>query len=107
VKTAEVATPLALVVAVFTPPAKEPVAPVVGAVNVTVTPLVGDPPVVTVATSSAENAAPTVALCGVPLVAVMDSTGGGGVVELELLQPVRKTTVEKIKVKKLRAKKLR
>src|SRR5579863_6140118 len=45
VNTAEVATPLALVVAVFTPPAKVPVAPEAGAVKVTVTPVVGDPPV--------------------------------------------------------------
>lgn len=62
VKTAEVATPLALVVAVLTPPANVPLAPVDGAVKVTITPLVGDPPVVTVATSEPENAAFTVAV---------------------------------------------
>ena len=85
------ATPLELVFAVFTPPAKLPVAPVVGVANVTVTPLAGDPPLVTVATSGAPNAAPTVALCGVPLVAVIETTGGGGGgVGLELLQPARK-----------------
>ena len=79
--------------------ANVPLAPVVGAVNVTVTPLVGVPPVVTVATRGFVNAAPTAALCGVPLVAVIDTVGGGGVVVvLELLlQLVRKVKVEKIK----------
>jgi hypothetical protein len=62
VKIAEVATPLALVVAVLTPPANVPLAPVDGAVKVTTTPLVGEPPVVTVATNGAENAAFTVAV---------------------------------------------
>ena len=57
VKTAEVATPLASVVAVFTP-------------------LAGDPFDMTVATSGAANAVPTVAVCGVPLVAAIDSTTG-------------------------------
>jgi hypothetical protein len=94
-----------LVVAVFKPPAKVPVAPVVGAVKVTVTPVVGDPPVVTVATSGAANATPTAALCGVPLVTAMDSTGGGGV-ELELLQPVRKNKFEAINAEKIKARKL-
>jgi hypothetical protein len=105
VKTAEVATPLALVVAVFTPPAKVPVAPEAGAVKVTVTPVVGDSPVVTVATSGAANAAPTAALCAVPLVTAMASTGGGGV-ELELLQPVRKNKFDPIKAVKMMARKL-
>jgi len=107
VKTADVATPLELVVAVFAPPAKLPVAPVVGAVNVTVTPLAGDPPLITVATSGAANAVPTVALCGVPLVAAMDTTGGGGGGELELLQPARKARVEKTNADKIRATELR
>ena len=107
-KTADVATPLELVVAVFAPPAKLPVAPVVGAVNVTVTPLAGDPPLITVATSGAANAAPTVALCGVPLVAAMNTTGGGGGgVELELLQPARKARVEKTNDDRIGARKLR
>jgi hypothetical protein len=88
VNTAEVATPLALVVAVLTPPANVPLAPVcAGAVNVTVTPLAGDPPDVTVATSGFVNAAPTVALCPDPLVATIDTTGGA---EFELLQPGKK-----------------
>jgi len=63
--------PLEFVVAcaVVEPPAKVPLAPEEGAVNVTVTPLVGMPPVVTVATRGRANAVFTFALCGVPLVA--------------------------------------
>jgi hypothetical protein len=50
VNTAAVATPLAFVVAVFTPPANVPLAPDPGAVNVTTTPFTGLPyPSVTVA----------------------------------------------------------
>jgi hypothetical protein len=70
VKTAEVTTPLAFVVAVFTPPANVPLAPEAGGVNVTTTPLTGLLPAsVTVATRGAANAVPMVALCGLPLVA--------------------------------------
>jgi len=70
VNTADVATPLALVVAVFTPPAKVPLAPVVGGVNVTTTPLTGlFPASVTVATSGAAKAVLIAALCPEPLVA--------------------------------------
>jgi len=69
VNVAEVATPLALVVAVFTPPAKVPLAPLVGGVNVTTTPLTGlFPESVTVATSGAPNAVLIGALCPDPLV---------------------------------------
>jgi hypothetical protein len=72
VNAAEVATPLALVVAVSTPPANVPLAPVVGTSNVTSAPLTGFMlPSTTVATSGAANAALTVALCGVPLVAAI------------------------------------
>jgi hypothetical protein len=72
VKVAEVATPLALVVAVLTPPANVPLAPLAGALKVTVTPLTGLPPLsFTVATRGAAKAALIVALCGVPLVAAM------------------------------------
>jgi hypothetical protein len=102
VNVVEVATPLALVVAVvvFVPFAKVPLAPVMGAVNVTVTPLTGVEPLSrTVATSGAANAVLTAALCGVPLVAAIDSTGG---VELEPLpQPNRKLNVRKIKPRML------
>jgi hypothetical protein len=41
VNVTDVATPLAFVVAVFTPPANVPLAPLPGAVNVTVTPETG------------------------------------------------------------------
>jgi hypothetical protein len=76
VKTADVATPLALVVAVFTPPANEPLAPLAGGVNVTTTPLTGLLLAsVTVTTSGAANAALIVALCAEPL--VMATLPGG------------------------------
>ena len=56
----------------MTPPAKLPLAPVLGALNVTVTPATGFPPAsFTVATNGAANAVLIVALCGVPLVAVI------------------------------------
>jgi len=57
------------VIAVFTPPANVPLAPLAGALNVTVTPLAGLPPIVTVATNGFAKAVPTDVLCGVPLVA--------------------------------------
>ena len=69
----DVATPLALVVAVVVavPFANVPLAPLPGAVNVTVTPLTGlFPESVTVACSGAANAVLIAALCGVPPVAV-------------------------------------
>jgi hypothetical protein len=70
VNTPDVATPLAFVVAVFTPPANVPLAPLAGALNVTTTPLTGLLPAsFTVATSGAANAVLIVALCGVPAVA--------------------------------------
>ena len=70
-KTADVATPLPLVVAVFTPPANTPLAPEAGGVNVTSTPLTGlFPASVTVASRDAANAVLITAFCGVPLVAV-------------------------------------
>jgi hypothetical protein len=72
VNTAAVAMPEAFVVPVLTPPAKLPLAPLPGAANVTVTPFTGLPPAsFTVACNCTANAAPTVALCGVPAVAVM------------------------------------
>jgi hypothetical protein len=78
VKTGDVATPDALVVAVavFPPPAKVPLAPKPGAANVTLTPLTGFPPAsFTVATNGAAKAVLICALCGVPLVAAMDAGG--------------------------------
>jgi hypothetical protein len=69
-----VATPLLLVVAVAlaTPAAKLPLGPLAGAVNVTIAPLTGLLfASFTVACSAVANAVLTVALCGVPAVAVM------------------------------------
>jgi hypothetical protein len=74
VKVTDVATPLAFVVAVVTPPANVPLAPLPGAVNVTVTPGTGLLEAsLTVAWNAEPNGLPTVALCGVPPVAVMDA----------------------------------
>jgi hypothetical protein len=74
VNTADVATPELFVTAVFTPPANVPLAPLPGAANVTVTPLTGLPPESrTVATSGFVNAVLIGALCGVPLVAVIEA----------------------------------
>ena len=76
VKTAAVATPLAFVDAVFTPPANVPLAPLPGAVNVTTTPLTGlFPASVTVATNDDVNAALIVALCPEPLVTTTFAAG--------------------------------
>jgi hypothetical protein len=73
VNATEVATPLALVVAVFTPPANVPLAPVVGTSNVTTAPGTGFWfPSTTVATNGTANVELTVAVCGVPLVAVIE-----------------------------------
>jgi hypothetical protein len=76
VNVADVATPLVFVVAVFTPPANVPLAPLPGAVNVTTTPLTGLLPAsVTVATKGAENGELIVALCPEPLVTAMLAGG--------------------------------
>src|SRR5260370_27375640 len=80
----EVAIPLALVVTAAGPP-KAALAPVAGAVNVTVTPLSG---VLlasfTVACSAAANAVFTVVLWGVPAVAEMLAGVGARLVRLKL-----------------------
>jgi hypothetical protein len=58
------------------PPAKVPLAPLAGAVNVTLAPLTGFPPEsLTVATNGAANAAFTCPLWPPPLVAVIDAGG--------------------------------
>ena len=73
VNAADVATPEAFVVAVFAPPANVPEAPLLGAANVTDTPLTPPPlEFFTVTTSGFAKAVPTVAVCGVPLVAVIE-----------------------------------
>jgi hypothetical protein len=90
VNTDEVATPLASVVSVsvFVEFTNVPVGSEPGAVNVTDAPGVAVPFVVTVATSGTK-AAPTIALCGVPLVAVITTVGAGGVLTV-LVQLVKK-----------------
>jgi len=75
VNVGDVATPLLSVVAcaLADPPVKVPLAPALGAVNVTTIPLVGFPLIVTVALNGEANAVFTVALCGVPPLAEMTS----------------------------------
>jgi hypothetical protein len=85
VNVADVAIPEAFVVAVFTPPAKVPLAPVPGAPNVTVTPLTGFPPEsFTTATSGAAKAVLILALCGVPLTTAMLLAGPTLLVKLNV-----------------------
>src|ERR1700686_1448556 len=88
VNIAEVATPLAFVIAVFTPPANVPLAPVcAGAVNVTVTPETGLLLAsFTVAWSAVVNAVLIVAVCGVPAVAVILAGGKALLVRLKLAE---------------------
>ena len=84
------AVPLLPVVtlAVVDPPVKVPLAPLPGAVNFTLTPLTGLPPLsVTVACSSAPNAVPTVALCESPADATMFAAGPAVFVKLKLAVP--------------------
>src|SRR6266699_6123003 len=76
VNVADVATPLAFVVAVFTPPANVPLAPLPGGVNVTTTPLTRlFPASVTVATNGAANVVLIVALCPEPLLTATLAAG--------------------------------
>ncbi len=78
--------PLALVVAVFAPPANVPLAPVCGgAVNVTNTPLTGFELLsTTIACSGLVNCLRTVALCGVPPVALIAAGAAALFVSLKL-----------------------
>jgi hypothetical protein len=100
VNAAEVAMPLALVVAVFALPANVPLAPELGAANVTTTPLTGTPAAVTVATSEAANAVLTAALCGVPLVVATVAAAGVVLVVVEFApQAVRKLIARTTKTK--------
>ena len=70
------------------------VAPLEGAVNVTVTPLMGLPPAsVTVACRAVANGVVTVALCGVPAVAVMFAGGPAVLVRLKLVVIARPGTL--------------
>src|SRR5580704_253197 len=95
VNVVELATPLAFVVSVsvLVPLANVPLAPVAGAVKVTVAPLIGFWPLSTVAARGAANAVPTAALCweavtGVTVGAAATDFAGGA--EFELPQPVKK-----------------
>lgn len=71
--------------------ANVPLAPEEGAVNVTVTPLIGDPLDVTVACNAVANGWPIAALWGDPAVAAMEMVGG---VVLLLLLPLHATNTE-------------
>jgi hypothetical protein len=72
VKAGAMAIPVLLVVAVFTPLANVPLAPLLGAVKVTVAPTIGLLLAsFSVACSGVANAELIIALCGVPPVAVM------------------------------------
>jgi hypothetical protein len=65
-------------------PPKLPLAPLPGAVNVTVTPLTALPPEsFTVACKAVAKAAPSVALCGVPAVAVIPDAAPAVLVRLK------------------------
>jgi hypothetical protein len=99
-KICEVAIPLALVIAVF-PQEKVPLAPLVGGLNVTSTPETGFEELSsTVATRGFAKFLVTVALCGVPPVALMVAgTCGsvtvkvtGTIICIELLEYWKKTT---------------
>jgi hypothetical protein len=83
----EIATPVALVVSVSVviPFAKVPLAEVLGALNVTATPLTGFKLLSrTVAAKGAANVVLIAALCGVPLVAVIAAGGPGEFVRLKV-----------------------
>ena len=88
------AKPDAFVVAVFGPPAKLPLAPLLGGVKVTVTPFTGVPlAFVTVTTKGAGKDVLIVVLCGVPLVAVILAGEPGALVNEKLAAPVIPTTL--------------
>jgi hypothetical protein len=83
------AWPAVLVVAVVVPVlfAKVPLAPLPGAVKVTLTPETRLPPLsLTVACKAVANAVLMVALCGVPAVAVMEAAGPGVLVSAKFAE---------------------
>jgi hypothetical protein len=82
--TADVATPLAFVVAVFTPPANVPLGPFcAGAVNVTTIPGNGFPALsFTVAFKVDAKETPVIVPCGVPPVAVIEFTEGAALTRM-------------------------
>jgi len=85
VNAADMATPAAFVVAVVTPPAKLPPAPVAGAPNATVIPLTGFPAEsITVADRGDPKAVLIVVVCGVPPVAATEAAGPAVLVNKKL-----------------------
>lgn len=85
VKTGAVAIPNESVTAVFTPPAKVPLAPEFGAVKVTVTFRIGLLEAsLTRARRFAANEVPTCALCEFPPTAVITAAGPGVLVRLKI-----------------------
>ena len=94
VKTGAVATPLALVVAVavsppFVPPVNVPLAPLDGAVKVTVAPAIGRPFLSsTVAWRFVVKTVLIAVLCGVPEVAAMEAGGADRFVRLKFAGPI-------------------
>ena len=93
VNVADVATPAAFVVAVFTPPANVPLGPVEGAVKVTVSPPRAVPLASLTVTTSGAKAVPLVTLWGVPLVAVMDPGVPAVLVKTKVAGPDTPVTV--------------
>lgn len=108
VKVEDLATPSVSVtsVSVAVPLAKVPLAPEAGAVNVTFSPAVKTPAVVTVAVRDDVNGLPLAALCAEPLTAVSPTTWGGPPAdagfELSLPQPIRKPRGRQINAKAFR-----
>src|SRR5437660_180932 len=96
VRAGAVATPLAFVTAVAV--ADDPnvaLAPLAGAVKVTVTPPTGLPPIsATVACSAVANEVVTTVLCGVPADAVMPAGDPAVFVRLKLAAAATPATVE-------------
>jgi len=103
----EVAIPLEPVVSVSLaePFANVPLAPEAGAEKVTVTPLTGDPLLVTTAENFCPNAVPTTVFCCEPLASDNLSDDDDDDDELELAQPERTTraATQVIKAKILNA----
>jgi hypothetical protein len=86
VNTGAVAIPLLFVAALaVADPLKLPLAPLPGAVNVTIAPLTALPPAsLTVACRAVAKAVPSAALCGVPALAVMLAAAPAVLVRLKL-----------------------
>jgi hypothetical protein len=77
------------IVADVTGPGKVPLAPLVGAVNVTATPETGFPPLsVAFACRAVPNAVPIVVLCPEPAVATMFAGGTARFVRLKFAGPI-------------------